>query len=102
MTCLTEKYERAKALIWNCIAPRAAHQQSVENDLVQTSRHLRKTHMEEVRRSAKAKIHSIFYRDFKIWALDLMQKEDEKKRKDQEVDEEWMQAERGRGQQTAP
>jgi hypothetical protein len=58
--------------------------------------------MEEVRRSAKAKIHSIFYRDFKIWALDLMRKEDEKKRKDQEVNEEWMQAERGRGQQTAP
>jgi hypothetical protein len=48
------------------------------------------------------KIHSIFYRDFKIWALDLLRKEDEKERKEQEVDEERIQAERERGQQSAP
>lgn len=48
---------------------------------MQTAGHLGKTHVEEVRRSARAKIHSIFYRDFKIWALDLMRKEDEEERK---------------------
>jgi hypothetical protein len=70
-------FERAEELIWNAIAPRAAHQQRVEN-LVQTAGHLGKTHVEEERRSARAKIHSIFYRDFKIWALDIMRKEDER------------------------
>jgi hypothetical protein len=69
-------FQRAEALIWNTIAPRAAHQQRVEN-LVQTAGHLGKTHVEEVRRSARAKIHSIFYCDFKIWALDIVRKEDE-------------------------
>ena len=32
-------FSRAKALVWNAIAPRAAHQQRVEN-LVQTAAHL--------------------------------------------------------------
>ena len=35
-------FSRAKALVWNAIAPRAAHQQRVEN-LVQTAAHLGQT-----------------------------------------------------------
>eukprot|EP00956_Cyclotella_meneghiniana_P035449 scaffold115112_cov60-Cyclotella_meneghiniana.AAC.5 len=42
-------FSRAEALIWNAIAPRAAHQQRVEN-LVQTAAHLGQTHVEEARR----------------------------------------------------
>jgi hypothetical protein len=80
-------FKRAEALIWNTIAPRAAHQQRVEN-LVQTAGHLGKTHVEEVRRSARAKIHSIFYRDFKIWALDIIRKEDVAEWKEQQEIEE--------------
>jgi hypothetical protein len=80
-------FKEGERLIWNSIAPRAAHQQRVEN-LVQTAGHLGKTHVEEERRSARAKIHSIFYRDFKIWALDIMRKEDEEERKRQQEEEE--------------
>jgi hypothetical protein len=80
-------FKKAERLIWNAIAPRAAHQQRVEN-LVQTAGHLGKTHVEEERRSARAKIHSIFYRDFKIWALDIVRKEDEEERKRQKEEEE--------------
>jgi pyruvate-formate lyase-activating enzyme len=57
----------------NAIAPRAAHQQRVEN-LVHTAGFLGKTKVEEVRRSARAKIHCIFYRDFKIWSLAILRK----------------------------
>jgi hypothetical protein len=79
-------FDRAEHLIWNIIAPRAAHQQRVEN-LVQTAGFLGQTHVEEERRSARAKIHSIFYRDFKIWALDILRKEDEKENKELEEEE---------------
>ena len=72
-------FSKAVAVIWNEIGPCAAHQQRVEN-LVQTAGFLGQTHVEESRRSARAKIHCIFYRDFKIWALDKMRKEAEKKR----------------------
>jgi hypothetical protein len=71
-----KEFARAEELIWNAIAPRAAHQQRVEN-LVQTAGHLGKTHVGEARRSARAKIHSLFYRDFKTWALDHERKIDE-------------------------
>ena len=50
----------------------------------------------------RAKIHRIFYHDFNIWALDLMQKDDEKERKEQKADEARMQVEQERGQQSAP
>ena len=70
------QFNKAYDLIWNTIAPRAAHQQRVEN-LVQTAGHLGKTHVEEARRSARAKIHCIFYRDFNNWALNIMRKRDE-------------------------
>jgi hypothetical protein len=43
--------------------------------------------VEEERRSARAKIHSIFYRDYKIWALDIMRKEDERENKELEDEE---------------
>jgi hypothetical protein len=66
-------FTRANELIWNSIVPRAAHQQRVEN-LVQTAGHLGKTKVEEVRRSAHAKIHCIFYRDFKTWSLAVLHK----------------------------
>ena len=72
------RFDRAYDLIWNYIASRAAHQQRVEN-LVQTAGHLGKTHVEEARRSARAKIHCIFYRDFNTWALQIVRKEDETK-----------------------
>lgn len=91
------KFERAEELIWNAIAPRAAHQQRVEN-LVQTAGHLGKTHVEEERRSARAKIHSIFYRDFKIWALDIMRKEDEEERARQKAEEETERASAANGE----
>ena len=80
-------FSKSEAVIWNEIAPRAAHQQRLEN-LVQTAGFLGQTHVEESRRSARAKIHCIFYRDFKIWALDSLRKEDDKKR--------WKQRERRR------
>eukprot|EP00956_Cyclotella_meneghiniana_P018773 scaffold31604_cov39-Cyclotella_meneghiniana.AAC.5 len=60
-------FSRAEAIIWNAIAPRADHQQRVEN-LVQTAAHLGQTHVDEARGSARAKIHCIFYRDFKTWS----------------------------------
>jgi hypothetical protein len=69
-------FSRAEDLIWISIAPRAAHQQRVEN-LVQTAGHLGKTHVEEARRSARAKIHCIFFRDFNTWALHLLHQRDE-------------------------
>eukprot|EP00956_Cyclotella_meneghiniana_P020292 scaffold35578_cov56-Cyclotella_meneghiniana.AAC.1 len=62
-------FSRSEAVIWNEIAPRAAHQQRVEN-LVQTAGFLGQTHVEESR-------------DFKIWALDSLRKEDERKRRKQ-------------------
>jgi GTPase Era involved in 16S rRNA processing len=65
-------------MIWNAIAPRAAHQQRVEN-LVQMAGFLGKTHVEEARRSARAKIHCIYQRDFNTWALNIMRQCDEKK-----------------------
>jgi hypothetical protein len=68
-------FERAENLIWNAIAPRAAHQQRVEN-LVQTAGHLGKTNVEEARRSARAKIHSLFYRDFSRYALSTARQAD--------------------------
>jgi hypothetical protein len=37
--------------------------------------------------SKSNKIHSIFYQDFKIWALDIMCKEDEKENKELEEEE---------------
>jgi hypothetical protein len=72
------RFDKAYDLIWNAVGSRAAHQQRVEN-LVQTAGHLGKTHVEEARRSARAKIHCIFYRDFNAWALDIMRKRDEQK-----------------------
>jgi hypothetical protein len=39
-----------------------------------TAGHLSKTKVEEVRRSACAKIHCIFYRDFKTWSLAVLRK----------------------------
>jgi hypothetical protein len=68
-------FTRAEDLIWNAIAPRAAHQQRVEN-LVQTAGHLGKTNVEEARCSARAKIHSLFYRDFSTYALNAVRKAD--------------------------
>jgi hypothetical protein len=50
----------------------------VEN-LVQTAGHLGKTHVEEARRSARAKIHCIFYQDFNAWALQIIRERDEAK-----------------------
>jgi hypothetical protein len=73
-------FKKAEELIWNAIAPRAAHQQRVEN-LVQTAGHLGKTHVSEARRSARAKIHSMFYRDFNQWALEIERKADAEKAK---------------------
>ena len=72
-------FSKSVAVIWNEIGPCAAHQQRVEN-LVQTAGFLGQTHVDESRRSAHVKIHCIFYRDFKIWALDSLRKEAEKKR----------------------
>ena len=72
------RFDRAYDLIWNNIASRAAQQQQVEN-LLQTAGHLGKMHVEEARRSARAKIHCIFYRDFNTWALQIVLQEDETK-----------------------
>jgi hypothetical protein len=72
------RFHRAEDMIWNSIASRAAHQQRVEN-LVQTAGHLGKTHVEEARRLARAKIHCIFYRDFNAWALQIIRNRDEAK-----------------------
>eukprot|EP00956_Cyclotella_meneghiniana_P007342 scaffold9965_cov69-Cyclotella_meneghiniana.AAC.23 len=69
-------FARAEDMIWNSIASQAAHQQRVEN-LVQTAGHLGKTHVEEARRSARAKIHCIYYRDFNAWAKQFVRAEDE-------------------------
>lgn len=74
-------FTRAYDLIWNAIAPRAAHQQRVEN-LVQTAGFLGKTKVEEVRRSARAKIHCIFYRDFKTWSLAILRKKTDRENKE--------------------
>ena len=71
-------FQRVYDMIWNCIASRAAHQQRVEN-LVQTAGHLGKTHVEEARRSAQAKIHCIYYRDFNAWAMQIVRREDEQR-----------------------
>ena len=68
-------FSRAEDLIWNAVAPRAAHQQRVEN-LVQTAGHLGKTNVGEARRSARAKIHSLFYRDFSTHALNIARQAD--------------------------
>lgn len=67
-------------MVWNAIAPQAAHQQCVEN-LVQTAKHLGKTHVDEARRSVSAKIHCIFYHNFSTWSLDILWREDETKKK---------------------
>lgn len=72
-------FTRAEDLLWNAIAPRAAHQQRVEN-LVQTAGFLGKTHVDESRRSARSKIHCLFYRDFKTWSLKYVR--DRKRRLD--------------------
>jgi hypothetical protein len=74
------EFAKAEELIWNAVAPRAAHQQQVEN-LVQTASHLGKTNLNEVRWSAQAKIHSIFYREFNQWALEIECKNNAKKAK---------------------
>eukprot|EP00956_Cyclotella_meneghiniana_P039680 scaffold176986_cov21-Cyclotella_meneghiniana.AAC.2 len=78
-------FSRAGAIIWNAIAPRAAHQQRVEN-LVQTAAHLGQTHVDEARRSARAKIHCIFYRDFKRWSSAIVRQRKNKKEKMAEMD----------------
>jgi hypothetical protein len=72
-------FSRAEDIIWNTVAPRAAHQQRVEN-LVQTAGHLGKTNVEEARRSARCKIHSLFYRDFSTYALAVERKADNDKK----------------------
>jgi hypothetical protein len=77
-TPYAKEFARAEELIWNAIAPRAAHQQRVEN-LVQIAGHLGKTNVSEARRSARAKIHSLFYRDFNQWALEIERKADAQK-----------------------
>jgi hypothetical protein len=41
--------------------------------------HLGKMHVEEARRSARAKIHCIFYQDFNAWALQIIRKRDKAK-----------------------
>ena len=41
-------FNRAEAIIWNSIAPGAAHQQRVKN-LAQTAAHLGQTHIDEAR-----------------------------------------------------
>lgn len=79
-------FERARRLLWNAIAPCAAHQQRVEN-LLQTAGHLGKTHVEEERRSARAKIHSVLYRDLKICALDTLRQEDKQQQIELEEEE---------------
>eukprot|EP00956_Cyclotella_meneghiniana_P016988 scaffold27384_cov36-Cyclotella_meneghiniana.AAC.11 len=79
-------FSRAEALIWNAIAPRAAHQQRVEN-LVQTAAHLGQTHVEEARRSARAKIHCLFYRDYKTWASTIVRQRKKEKMARMEADE---------------
>jgi pyruvate-formate lyase-activating enzyme len=71
-------FTRAYNLIWNASAQRAAHQQRFEN-LVQTAGFLGKTKVEEVRRSARAKIHCIFNRDFKIWSLAILRKKTDRR-----------------------
>jgi hypothetical protein len=77
-TPFKDQFKRIEEFIWNAIAPRAAHQQRVEN-LVQTAGHLGKTNIGEARRSARARIHSIFYRDFNQWSLNIERKRDEEK-----------------------
>jgi hypothetical protein len=72
-------FTHAEDLIWNAVAPRAAHQQRVEN-LVQTAGHLGKTNVEEARRSAHCKIHSLFYRDFSTWELAIERQSDKDKK----------------------
>jgi hypothetical protein len=67
------EFSRAEDLIWNAVAPRAAHQQRVEN-LVQTAGFLGKTHVDEARRTARSKIHCLYYRDFKTWSLKVVRK----------------------------
>jgi hypothetical protein len=70
--------DRLEEGVWNCIAPCAAHQQLAEN-LVQTANFLAQTGVGEARRSARAKNHTIFARDFNTWASDLKRKKKEKK-----------------------
>jgi hypothetical protein len=70
-TPYAKEFARAEELIWNAIAPRAAHQQRVEN-LVQIAGHLGKTNVSEARRSARAKIHSLFYRGGFIKAVQVV------------------------------
>ena len=71
-------FQSAEDMIWNNIVSRAAHQQRVEN-LVQTAGHLDKTHVEEARRSARAKIHCLYYCDLNAWALQILRREDEQR-----------------------
>jgi hypothetical protein len=74
-------FTRARDLVWNCVGPRTAHQQRVEN-LVQTAGFLGQTHVEEARRSARAKIHCLFLRDYNSWALEIVRQQTiEKQRK---------------------
>jgi hypothetical protein len=62
--------------VWNCIAPCAAHQQLAEN-LVQTANFLAQTGVGEARRSARAKNHTLFARDFNTYASDVKRKQKE-------------------------
>eukprot|EP00956_Cyclotella_meneghiniana_P009982 scaffold13785_cov38-Cyclotella_meneghiniana.AAC.1 len=94
-------FSKSEATIWNEIAPRAAHQQRVEN-LVQTAGFLGQTHVEEARRSARAKIHCIFYRDMKIWALDSLRKEDAAKKKKEKRRRQRRQQQRQQQSQQSP
>jgi hypothetical protein len=77
-TPFKDQFKRIEALIWNTIATRAAHQQRVKNRL-QTAGHLSKTKIGEARLSARARIHSIFYRDFNQMSLNIERKRDQEK-----------------------
>jgi hypothetical protein len=50
--------------------------------LAQTAGFLGQTHVEEARRSARAKIHCLFLRDYNSWALEIVRQQTiEKQRK---------------------
>eukprot|EP00956_Cyclotella_meneghiniana_P025262 scaffold52385_cov41-Cyclotella_meneghiniana.AAC.5 len=51
----------------------------------QTAAHLGQTHVDEARRSARAKIHCIFYRDYKTWASAIVRQRKKEKMAEMEA-----------------
>lgn len=77
--------KKLEEAIWNYIGCRPTHQQLAEN-LVQTAGHLAKTGVGEARRSARAKNHCIFARDFNTESVAVLRRRRKKRKRRAETE----------------